>query len=85
MRLYLDITDCSEWHAIMPTGMFYGITINLLLTVHAGFQYQDMVWDYRVQIAADLGAKEFHAQTCVDGEQSLARRTDLLDGSICQY
>ena len=70
MRLYLDTADCSEWHALMPTGAFYGITTNPLLAARAGFVYQDIVWSDMVQTAADLGAKEFHAQVCGDDEQS---------------
>ena len=71
MRLYLDTAECSEWHALMPTGVFYGITTNPLLAARAGFLYQEIDWDRMVQTAADLGAKEFHAQVCGDSEQSV--------------
>ena len=71
MRLYLDTADCSDWHALMPTGVFYGITTNPLLAARAGFLYQDIIWDHMVQTAADLGAKEFHAQVCGNSEHSL--------------
>ena len=71
MRLYLDTADFSDWHALMPTGVFYGITTNPLLAARAGYLYQDIVWSDLVQTAADLGAKEFHAQVCGDGKQSL--------------
>ena len=71
MRLYLDTADFSEWHDLMPTGVFYGITTNPVLAARAGFLYQNIVWSDMVQIAADLGAKEFHAQVCGDSKQSL--------------
>ena len=71
MRLYLDTADFSEWHDLMPTGVFYGITTNPLLAARAGFLYQNVVWSDMVQTAADLGAKEFHAQVCGDSKQSL--------------
>ena len=70
MRLYLDTADFSEWHDLMPTGVFYGITTNPLLAARAGFLYQNVVWSDMVQTAADLGAKEFHAQVCGDSKQS---------------
>ena len=71
MRLYLDTADFAEWHDLMPTGVFYGITTNPLLAARAGFSYQNVVWSDMVQTAADLGAKEFHAQVCGDDKQSL--------------
>ena len=71
MRLYLDTADFSEWHDLMPTGVFYGITTNPVLAARAGFLYQNVVWSDMVQTAADLGAKEFHAQVCGDSKQSL--------------
>ena len=71
MRLYLDTADFAEWHDLMPTGVFYGITTNPLLTARAGLSYQNVVWSDMVQTAADLGAKEFHAQVCGDSKQSV--------------
>ena len=71
MRLYLDTADFSEWHDLMPTGVFYGITTNPILAARAGFSYQNVIWSDMVQTAADLGAREFHAQIFGDSKQSL--------------
>ena len=71
MRLYLDTADSSEWRDLMPMGVFYGITTNPLLTDRAGLRYRDISWKDLAQTAADLGAKEFHAQVYGNMDQSL--------------
>jgi transaldolase len=55
----------------MPMGVFYGITTNPLLTDRAGLRYRDISWKDLAQTAADLGAKEFHAQVYGNMDQSL--------------
>ncbi|XXK30896.1 transaldolase family protein [Rhodobacteraceae bacterium nBUS_24] len=71
MRLYLDTADSSDWRDLMPMGVFYGITTNPLLTDRAGLRYRDISWKDLAQTAADLGAKEFHAQVYGNMDQSL--------------
>ena len=62
MRLYLDTADKTAWAEWMPSGVFYGITTNPLLAARAGLTYDQINWQDMVQIAADAGAQEFHAQ-----------------------
>ena len=71
MRLYLDTADSSDWRDLMPMGVFYGITTNPLLTDRAGLRYRDISWKDLAQTAADLGAKEFHAQVYGNMDQTL--------------
>ena len=71
MRLYLDTADSSDWLELMPMGVFYGITTNPLLTARAGLLYRDISWKDLAQTAADLGAKEFHAQVYGNMDQTL--------------
>ena len=65
LRLYLDTADTIEWNKLMPTGAFYGITTNPLLTKRFGLNYGEIAWEEMVSKAAELGAKEFHAQYMV--------------------
>ena len=62
MRLYLDTADQTAWAEWMPSGVFCGITTNPLLAARAGLTYDQINWQDLVQIAADAGAQEFHAQ-----------------------
>jgi len=62
MRLYLDTADQTAWAEWMPSGVFCGITTNPLLASRAGLTYDQINWQDLVQIAADAGAQEFHAQ-----------------------
>ena len=71
MRLYLDTADSSDWRELMPMGVFYGITTNPLLTARAGLPYGKISWKDLAQTAADLGAKEFHAQVYGNIDQTL--------------
>ena len=71
MRLYLDTADSSDWRDLMPMGVFYGITTNPLLTARAGLLYRGISWRDLAQTAADLGAKEFHAQVYGNMDQTL--------------
>ncbi|NNE88673.1 MAG: transaldolase, partial [Silicimonas sp.] len=69
MRLYLDTADTQAWDALMPTGMFHGITTNPLLAARAGYAYGDINWHDLAGKARELGAQELHAQVAgpVDG------------------
>ena len=55
----------------MPTGAFYGITTNPLLTARAGLVYDQIAWKNLAFIAADVGAKEMHVQVHGDTQQAL--------------
>ncbi len=74
MTLYLDTADIAEWHDLMPTGLFHGITTNPLLAARAGYSYADINWSDLAQTARDLGAKELHAQVsgAADGYEDWA-------------
>jgi transaldolase len=52
--------------------VFYGITTNPLLAARTGLAYHQINWQDMVQIAADAGAQEFHAQ--VIGNETNALR-----------
>ena len=56
----------------MPTGAFYGITTNPLLTKRLGLHYGEIDWEELVSKAAELGAKEFHAQIHGDAKKALS-------------
>lgn len=62
LDLYLDTADTAQWDALMPIGMFSGITTNPLLAKRAGLAYPDIDWSEMARKAAGLGAKELHAQ-----------------------
>ena len=70
MRIYLDTADRNQWRQLMPTGVFYGITTNPLLTAGAGLVYEDISWKELALTAVDLGAKEIHGQ--IYGDINLA-------------
>lgn len=62
MKLYLDTAALSEWEALMPTGIFHGITTNPALAVKAGLDYPAIDWTDLATRARDLGAHELFAQ-----------------------
>lgn len=62
MDLYIDTADVSAWDALMPTGLFTGITTNPLLAHRAGLSYPGIDWGELARRAADLGAKELFGQ-----------------------
>ena len=72
LRLYLDTADTVEWNKLMPTGVFYGITTNPLLTNRLGLSYDEIIWKEMVSKAAKLGAKEFHVQIYGDANKALS-------------
>ena len=69
LRLYLDTADPSDWADLMPTGIFYGITTNPMLTNRLGLNYEQIIWEEMISKAADLGAKKFDAQIYGDAAQ----------------
>ena len=71
LRLYLDTADTVEWNKLMPTGAFYGITTNPLLTKRLGLNYGEIAWEEMVSKAAEFGAKEFHVQIYGDSKKAL--------------
>ena len=72
MRLYLDTADPIDWADLMPTGIFYGITTNPLLTKRLGLNYSEIIWPEMVSKAAELGAKELHIQIYGDANKALS-------------
>ena len=72
LRLYLDTADTIEWNKLMPTGAFYGITTNPLLTNRLGLRYDEIIWEEMVSKAAKLGAKEFHVQIYGNAKKALS-------------
>lgn len=62
MQLYLDSANMADWARLMPVGLFCGITTNPALAARAGLYYPDINWADMAQRAADLGARELHAQ-----------------------
>ena len=72
MRLYLDTAHSADWEDLMPTGAFYGITTNPLLTKRLGLNYGEISWEEMVSKAAELGAKEFHIQIYGNVQKALS-------------
>ncbi len=62
LDLYLDTADTAAWDALMPTGLFTGITTNPLLAQKAGLSYGAIDWAEMARRAADHGARELHVQ-----------------------
>ncbi len=62
MDLYIDTAEVAEWDALMPTGLFTGITTNPLLAHRAGLSYPEIDWRVLARRAVDLGAKELFGQ-----------------------
>lgn len=62
LDLYIDTAEVTEWEALMPTGLFTGITTNPLLAHRAGLDYPQIDWGALARRAADLGAKELFGQ-----------------------
>ena len=71
LRLYLDTANPVDWADLLPTGAFYGITTNPLLTKRLGLAYNEIVWEEMVPKAAQLGANEFHIQIYGDANKAL--------------
>jgi transaldolase len=82
MRLYLDTADQTAWVQWMPTGVFYGITTNPLLTARAGLIYDQIKWQDMIQTAVDAGAQEFHAQVVGDDTDALRFAENLYNCGI---
>ena len=61
-ELYIDTADVADWAALMPTGLFMGITTSPLLAARAGLDYPEIDWAELARRAADLGAKRFFGQ-----------------------
>ena len=72
LRLYLDTADPLDWADLMPTGIFYGITTNPLLTKRLDLNYGEIVWEDMISKAAELGAKELHIQIYGDANKALS-------------
>lgn len=62
LDLFIDTADVTEWDAMMPTGLFAGITTNPLLAHRAGLDYPAIDWGALARRAADLGARELMGQ-----------------------
>ena len=62
LKLYLDSFDRQSWQALIPTGLFFGITTNPLLAHKAGLDYGKLDWTDIISTAAFLGALELHIQ-----------------------
>jgi len=72
LKIYLDTFDIKCWQALMPTGLFYGITTNPLLAQRAGLDYGDIQWRDVIETASSLGAKELHIQVPDTSDEALA-------------
>ena len=79
MDLYLDSADTADWDRLMPYGLFHGITTNPLLAARAGLEYPRIDWADMARHAADLGAKELHAQVYGDPSSYRAWAETLLE------
>jgi len=62
LRWFLDTAVVSEWHAWMPTGLFFGITTNPVLLERAGERCTVERLTALAAGAFELGAHELHAQ-----------------------
>jgi len=70
-RLFLDSADPADWRALLPAGVFRGVTCNPLLLERAG---QPCTLENLASLAAqarDLGAREIHLQCWGENEEGL--------------
>jgi transaldolase len=62
LRLYLDSADISLWKKYLPSGIFYGITVNPKILRMAEVECGIEALTSLAETAFDLGAKEMHLQ-----------------------
>lgn len=79
MKLYLDSADIDAWAALMPTGLFHGITTNPALLARVGLDQQTIDWSAMAGRAAALDAAELHVQMTGAQERYLDRAGALYD------
>jgi len=63
LRYYLDTADADEWAALLPLGIFRGVTTNPTLLERAGVACTVASLRAHAAAAFALGAREFMAQS----------------------
>ena len=61
-RFFLDTADVREWKALLPLGIFHGVTTNPVLLERAGVRCTVGECHRLARTAFELGAAEFMAQ-----------------------
>lgn len=62
LRFYLDSADISLWEKYLPTGIFFGITVNPKILRMAEVECDIEALKHLAKTAFGLGAKELHLQ-----------------------
>ncbi|MBT3713196.1 MAG: transaldolase [Anaerolineae bacterium] len=62
LRLYLDSADISLWEKYLPSGIFFGITVNPKILRMAEVECSLDALTHLAKTAFKLGAKELHLQ-----------------------
>jgi len=62
-RFFLDTADVAEWEALLPLGMFHGVTTNPMLLERAGLACTVEACSQLAAAAAALGAGEIMFQS----------------------
>ena len=63
-RFFLDTADVTEWAALLPLGMFHGVTTNPTLLERAGVACTVEACRQLAVTAGDLGVEEIMLQAC---------------------
>ncbi len=63
-RFFLDTADVTEWAALLPLGMFHGVTTNPTLLERAGVACTVEACRQLAVTAGDLGVEEMMFQAC---------------------
>lgn len=70
-RLFLDSADPADWEALLPAGIFHGVTCNPLLLERAGQACTAANLASLAAAARSLGAREIHLQCWGETEDEL--------------
>lgn len=63
-RFFLDTADVTEWAALLPLGMFHGVTTNPTLLERAGVACTVEACRQLAVTVGDLGVEEIMFQAC---------------------
>ncbi len=82
LKLYLDSADTALWEKHLPSGIFYGITMNPKLLRMAGIEASLENIKSLAKKAFELGANELHLQVwgeSTDAWLKIARQLSTID------
>ncbi len=85
LKLYLDSAEIALWEKYLPSGIFYGITMNPKLLRTAGIESKIENLATLAKKAFELGANEVHLQVwgeSFDAWLKIARKLSAIDRRV---